>query len=215
MSTPELVLEYFKALAWPVTVVVLILIFRSQIVSLLQKLKRAELPGGVAIETFPDALDEAKQLSSAVIKEAKPSNDKPRSPAIPLTQANARMLNLGLAPSPSGLDISYYAEIAQRDPVLALAGLRIELEVMLRNLAKGFTVPISSRDTAGMIARKLSASGAITSSQFQLLTSVLNLSNAAVHGLSVTTEQANEILEIAKTLRDQYIEWLSWGFPSK
>jgi hypothetical protein len=215
MTTPELVLEYVKALAWPATVIVLVLIFRSEIISILQKLKRAELPGGLAFETFPEALNEAKQLSSLVKKEAKVPKDRPKRAAIPLTEANARMLNVGLAPSPSGLEISYYRQIAQNDPVLALAGLRIELETMLRNLAKGFGVSISPRDSAAMISRKLSANGAITISQAQLLNSVIDLSNAAVHGFRVTRDQADEVLDIAATLRDQYVDWLGWGFPHK
>lgn len=215
MNTPELILEYTKVLAWPLTVILLALVFRSHIISLLHKLKRAELPGGVALETFPEMLDQAKELSTVVKKEAEPSRDKTKRPAIPLTEANARMLNLGLAPSPSGLEISYYREIAKRDPVLALAGLRIELETMLRNLAKGFNLSISPRDSVAVITRKLLTSGAITASQTELLTTVINLSNAAVHGVKVTLEQADDILDIATTLRDQYVDWLSWGFEEQ
>jgi len=47
------------------------------------------------------------------------------------------MIKLGLAPMLSGLDIAYYRAKAETDPVLALAGLRIDLETMMRNVAVG------------------------------------------------------------------------------
>jgi hypothetical protein len=40
------------------------------------------------------------------------------------------MISLGLKPTSSGLDMSDYREIAESDPTLALAGLRIEIEVL-------------------------------------------------------------------------------------
>lgn len=132
---------------------------------------------------------------------------------MPLTEANARMLDHGLEPSPSGLELSRYRTLAEENPQLALAGLRIEVETMLRNLAKGFQIPVSERDSAGVIARRLQEHEAITSLQARLINSVLALCNSAVHGQKVSQSQAEDILDIAAILRDNYISWLSWGFP--
>ena len=177
----------------------------------MKKIKRLELPGGTSVETFPEVLEEAKDLSNKFKEEKRPIEEK-KHPAIPLTEANARMLNLGLAPSPSGLELSHYRILAEQDPNLALAGLRIETEAMLKNVAKGFKVSISERDGAGIISQKLRERGAITPYQYELINSILKLCNAAVHGQKVTLMQAEEILNIFEVLRDYYISWLSWGF---
>ncbi|MBI5191041.1 MAG: hypothetical protein HZA22_10235 [Nitrospirae bacterium] len=209
----KLILEFLRVLIWPATVLVVLLLFRSQVVELFKRVKKADLPGGFSFETFPEQLEEAKDLSLKV-KGEKPAREKERNPIIPITEANAKMLNLGLSPSPSGLEISYYRALAEQDPNLALAGLRIELEAMLKNLAKGFKVSINDRDSASVISQKLKEQGAITSHQHELLLSVIGLCNAAVHGNRVTIRQAEEVLDIASMLIDQYVSWLSWGFDA-
>jgi len=214
MQIELLVLEYIRVFIWPITIFVIILIFKRQIQNLFTRIRKADFPGGISIETFPDKIDEAKEISEIVIKEEKEKQIKEskKVPSIPLNEVNTKMLNLGLTPSPSGLDLNYYRILSEQDPILALAGLRIELESMLKNLATGFKVPIAKNDGAGIIAKKLKEKYAITSNQYILIQSILKLSNAAVHGVKVTTKQANEILDLAEILRDQYISWLSWGF---
>lgn len=215
MDTARLILEYIQALIWPVTVLILFIFFRRQIGNIFSRVKKADLPGGISIETFPDHIKEAKELSVEVREEKHPSTKKKEYPTIPLTEANARMLSLGLDPSPTGLELSHYRILSEQDPNLALAGLRIEVQTMLKNLAKGFKVPIGERDNAGIIARKLREKGAITSRQADLIKAVVQLCNAAVHGIKVTSSQAEEILDIAEILRDNYVSWLSWGFPDR
>jgi len=214
MEIAKLILEYIKVFIWPTTIIFLSLLFKNEIIELLRRIKKADLPGGVSIETFPEEIKEAKILSKEVKEEAVKKNKKITS-TIPLTEANARMLNLGLAPSPSGLEFSNYRDLINQDPTLALAGLRIEYEIILKNLAKGFKVGINSRDGAGIITRKLQENGAITSLQADLLNQLIRFCNAAVHGLKVSSSQAEEIFEIAEVLREQYISWLSWGFSNK
>ena len=87
---------------------------------------------------------------------------------------------------------------------------------MGRNLAKGFGIKLSERDYSALaIFRKLLDRGAISDLQFQLLKKVIELCNAAIHGTRVTKEQADSILDTAKSLADDYISWLSWGFPEQ
>lgn len=122
-------------------------------------------------------------------------------------------MELGLQPSPSGLDLGYYRSIAQNDPNVALAGLRIELEILGRNLAKGSGVVLGDRDrSATAIFRKLLDNNSIDDRQFQLIMKVIVLCNAAIHGATVSREQAEAVLDIAKTLADDYSAWLSWAF---
>ncbi len=211
MDVAKLILEYIKAIIWPLVTFLLVISFREEIVLLIKRVKKADLPGGVSIETFPEEIKEAKALSSVVKKEG----EKKATATIPLTEANARMLNLGLSPSPSGLELSFYRNLIEQDPTIALAGLRIEFETLLKNLAKGFKVQINNRDSANIIVRKLKENSAITYRQADLLVYIINWCNAAVHGLKVTTAQADEIFDIAEVLRDQYVSWLSWGFPKQ
>jgi len=109
--------------------------------------------------------------------------------------------------------MAYYREIAQSDPTLALAGLRIELEVMANNIAVGFKLAPRKNEPLSSLLSRLKDQSAITSDQLQLTRKILNLSNQAVHGRSVTKEEAEEVIDAARVLAEQYLSWLSWGFP--
>lgn len=211
MDIAKLVLEYVRALVWPATVLVVLLLFRKELAALLVRLRKAALPGGVTLD-FPEEVQAARSLSEEVRK-AQKSPEQKRGPALPLNEVNARLLSLKLQPSPSGLDFSYYRTLAEQDPNLALAGLRMEVETMARNLAVGFKVTLGTRDSAGRLLRRLLQAGAVTSKQVELGESILNLCNQALHGTRVSLSEAEAVIDVAEVLREQYISWLSWGFP--
>lgn len=212
-----MLIELIDAIAWPFTVLAIVLLYRKQIKEILRRFKRVDFPGGVSVEAFPEEIREAKALLTRV-QEEEEENKKKRNvqgPSIPLNEVNARMMNLGLSPSPTGLEFSHYQIIAERDPNLALAGMRMEVETMLKNLAKGFDVTVGNRDGVSVIVRKLQDQGAITQHQAELLTKIIRLGNSAVHGQKVTELQVDDLLDVATVLRDQYVAWLGWGFPEK
>lgn len=211
MELAKLILEFVRSLAWPVTALALALIFRAPLRAVLSRVRKAGLPGGVSID-FQEQILEARELSEKV-ESSPPPADRPKVPAIPLTEANARMISVGLRPTASGLDMDYYREIAESDPTLALAGLRIELEVMANNIAIGFKLAARNREPLSSLLSRLKDHGAITSDQLQLTRKILSLSNQAVHGRSVTKEEAEEVIDTARVLAEQYLNWLSWGFP--
>src|SRR5437879_6239563 len=122
MELAKLVLEYVKAVAWPATAVAIALMFRREIRAILARIRKAALPGGVSID-FEGQILETVALATR-IEAAPPPSNRPQTSVLPLTEANSRMIDLGLTPTPSGLDMSYYKSIAARDPTLALAGLR-------------------------------------------------------------------------------------------
>lgn len=210
MQIARLILEYIQALIWPAIAIFVVIIFRKQIFMIVDRLKGASLPGGVSLD-FGQEIKDAKKLSREVKSDRK-TERKEAKPSIPLTEANARMLNLGLQPSPSGMNLRYYRNLAEEDPNIALAGLRMEVEVLARNLAKGFKVKVGERDSARTLLRKLYEAGAIEVQQFQLAQKIVGLCNAAVHGKTVSREEADSVIDVAKVLADQYIAWLSWGF---
>lgn len=210
----KLILAFVQAVAWPLTVLIIAFGFRKELVAIIGRLRKADLPGGVSLD-FAEEVAEARQLSREVEAQPLPKPSlapKAQLPSIPLTEANARMINLGLQPSPSGLDMDHYRNLAAQDPNVALAGLRIEIEVLARNLAKGFKVSISPRDSGSRLLRKLLEARAITETQWKLLQKVLRLCNAAVHGLPVSKEQADSVIASGDVLVQQYLEWLGWGF---
>jgi hypothetical protein len=129
---------------------VLSLSFRSEIKRVLARLRKAVLPGGVSVD-LQEEVQDVKQLSETVQSTPPPIGPK-ATPSIPLTEANARMFKLGLAPMLSGLDVAYYRSKAETDPVLALGGLRIDMETMMRNVAIGFKLQYAP---AGPISRLL------------------------------------------------------------
>src|SRR5579863_7443515 len=210
MEIAKLVLEYVKALIWPITVLTLSLLFRREVKRLFARLRKAVLPGGVSLD-LQEEVQEVKQLSEKI--QSTPTSDKSRStPGIPLTEANARMMKLGLAPMLSGLDIAYYRAKAETDPVLALAGLRIDLETMMRNVALGFKVKLASSGPIPRLLARIQEAGAITSDQMQLAQKIFNVCNQAMHGRFVSREEAEEVIKAAEVLFGHYLAWLSWGF---
>ena len=192
MDIAKLILEFVKALAWPVTALILALLFRAPLSAILTRLRKAAFPGGVSIE-LQEEIQEAKLLSKQVEAQAAPPN-RPRRPAIPQTEANARMIALGLKPTSSGLDMSYYREIAQSDPTLALAGVRIELEVLLNNLAVGFKLEQKRAEPVTSLLKRLSEHHAITSEQMELARKIFAICNRAIHGQAVTQEEALDVI---------------------
>lgn len=210
MEIAKLVLEYIRALIWPTTVLTLSLFFRSEVKRVFARLRKAVLPGGVSID-LQEEVREVKQLSEK-IESTTPPADRKRTPGIPQTEANARMIQLGLRPSPSGLDLSYYREIAERDPVLALAGLRVELETWFRNLAQWSNIDTKPNDSMNRVLARLRDGHAVTPDQVLLTRRVLSFCNQAIHGGEVSREQALEVIGAAGVLARDYLAWLSWGF---
>jgi hypothetical protein len=93
-----------------------------------------------------------------------------------------------------------------------LAGLRIELEILVRNLATGFKVESPIYEAPSRVLRRLLEVSAVTQDQFALAKRVLSLSNQAVHNRTVSRREAEEIIDAAQVLVDDYRAWLSWGF---
>jgi hypothetical protein len=210
MEVAKLVLDYFRVLVWPITTIGLALLFRVEIRNLLARLRKALLPGGVSLE-LEDQIQQVRLLSERVASEPAPSNRK-KTPGIPLTEANARMIQLGLQPTLSGLDMSYYRNLAATDPVLSLAGIRIELETLARNLARGYQLHLSQTEPINRVLVALRDAFAITPGQMELAQKALRLCNQAIHGRNISREQAEEVIDAVSVLARDYLAWLSWGF---
>ena len=215
METFKTIVEIVKVLAWPIVAGIAIYLFKEEIRLLLKKPWKAQLPGGISVETLPERLEAAKDRAVNVEKEVETRlKDKNiERTSIASEDVNKMLIERGLEPSPSGLSLKYYERLIADDPNLGMAALRIDIEKMLRNLAKGFKIElkVSEQSTAGL-TRALLRANALTENQFNLLRQVLEICNAAVHGLAITSPDAYAVLEIVKILRDDFVAWLDWGF---
>ena len=97
-------------------------------------------------------------------------------------------------------------------PILALAGLRIELETWFRNVAQGFKVDTKPFDSMNRVLARLRDANAVTPDQVMLARRVLNFCNQAIHGGGGIKEQALDVIGAASVLARDYLAWLSWGF---
>ena len=71
MEIAKLVLQYIETLIWPGIVIFSLKLFREPIVNTLNRVKKADLPGGITIETFPEQIQKVKILSKEVEKRRK------------------------------------------------------------------------------------------------------------------------------------------------
>ena len=132
MEIAKIVLEYIKVLIWPITLVFIFVYFREHVEGLFSRLKSAKLPGGVSFELdsqIKEVVDLSDKLQEKTLEKKKEHKDKP---PIENTKANLRLSELGLRLSPSGMDMNYYRDIAKSNPNLALAGLRMEVEILIK-----------------------------------------------------------------------------------
>jgi hypothetical protein len=210
MELAKLILEFLKVLIWPMTIAVLALYFRKPLVAILTRIRKAGLPGGVSID-FQEEIKEAEELAKDIPALA-PPDDKKELPTIPLTEANSRMIKLGLQPVSSGLDVTYFRDLARRDTTLALAALRIEIEILMRNLSKGFNIVLGKNVSISSMLDRLHANAAVTGPQVDLARKILTICNRAIHGQPVSRLEADQVIDAASILFNNFLAWLGWGF---
>ena len=92
-----------------------------------------------------------------------------------------------------------FQAVAEEDPNLALAGLRIELERRLRELARSRNLP-SERAGIGQLLRILDREDVLTPEERSALSDMVYLLNSAVHGAEVDRRAAQWALEVGPQL---------------
>lgn len=89
-----------------------------------------------------------------------------------------------------------YLTIAEEDPNLALAGLRIEIERRLVGIAEGAGIDARRRRGIGDLMHQLVRREVLNATEFSILKEMLRLLNAAVHGAKVEPEAADWALSL-------------------
>ena len=209
MELTRILLDFASSLVWPAVVVLALFKFTGPLSALIGRLQAATLPGGVDLD-FRKELKEAQWIAEDI--RANPEKLPDAYQKVELTDVNHRLLELGLMPSPSGLNFKIYRDLISEDPVLALAGLRTEVDAMIRNLASGFGVDLTGTPSTTAMLEKLYREGAIYQRQYNLGQKVVQLCNAAIHGEPIGRADAEAVMQIAEVLASEYVDWLGWGF---
>jgi len=89
--------------------------------------------------------------------------------------------------------------VAEDDANLALAGLRIEVERRLRELAQSAGISIQ-RAGVGRLMRLLFEKEILTKQEYSVLSDMIGLLNAAVHGAEVDSKAADWAMEVGPRL---------------
>ena len=107
-----------------------------------------------------------------------------------------------LAAKPSKAEESFsFQSIAERDPNLALAGLRIEIEKRLAKLAEVSGIEQRGRAMGvGQLLRALTQHEVLTNDERSILADMVNMLNAAVHGASVDRRSADWAIDTGPRL---------------
>ncbi|RUU31880.1 hypothetical protein EOC93_31600 [Mesorhizobium sp. M6A.T.Ce.TU.002.03.1.1] len=168
-----LLVTLIGALAWPMALVLLVLIFRKQLVKLVARTKAVSGPAGISA-TFADELEKAKEAADQTLS------------AEPLRES-----------APLEVD-DPFLKLAETYPEAAVLAAYDELETFLTEamgLKGAVVVPITSL----MIA--LSNLKLIPSDTFELFNRIRNARNLAVHGRSrLTPGEAIEFRAVARSL---------------
>ena len=106
------------------------------------------------------------------------------------------------------VDFSFQS-IANRDPILALAGLRIEIEKRLLQLTKIHNLNQRHSTSVGQALRALTQAEVLTNEERSILADMVNILNSAVHGGDVVPHIALWAIDIGPRLLTSLDERIS------
>ena len=199
----SLISQFVSIFAWPVTVCFIAIYYRSSFETLLKSVRRAELPWGAGSVEFEN---EAARLKAESIE---PDPDRPQNRPAEFDSGfidyNKLQVDRGLSPVSSGLSLRYYRGIAKDDPALSLLALRMDLEVIVKNMLKGSEIEFDHKFNLHRALRALLSHGKITPHQFEVTQGVIDFCNRAAHGSEVNALMAEPIIK-------DYKAWLNWNF---
>lgn len=114
-----------------------------------------------------------------------------------------------LSPAPATVQPEYaFQSVADRDPNLALAGLRIELEKRLVRLAEVNDIGTHMQGMARLL-RELASRGILSEDEESVLSDLVHLLNAAVHGASVDPRATEWAMDVGPQLIQSFEEKLA------
>lgn len=117
-----------------------------------------------------------------------------------LEKAEIKAAEAGLLAQPTSIsEQPSYLTIAEQDPNLALAGLRIEIERRLRKLAESSGMRIDGMGL-GQLLRRMRETEVLTDTEVNLLSDLAGTLNRAVHGASVDGQASQWAIQVGSRL---------------
>jgi len=114
-----------------------------------------------------------------------------------------------LSHAPPAAETEYaFQSVAERDPNLALAGLRIELEKRLVRLAEANGIGTAMQGM-GRLLGELARRGILSEDEESVLSDLVHLLNAAVHGASVDPRATEWAMDVGPLLIQSFEEKLA------
>jgi len=207
MDIARLILDYLEVFAWPAVTLVVVFIFRSELKQMARSLQMVKLPGGTELD-WQKSLKATEEAAHKV--ESSPRTIELQRQVGSLNEFIEQSKRYGLRLSPSNYDFKYYREISETDRNLSLAGIRIELEIMLQNMAKLFGIDYEgTRTSLARLTRLLQKQEILEPSDTELVLSIAHIANLAVHGQSITEVDAIRAIDASETFLDLYIPFMN------
>jgi hypothetical protein len=148
-----------------------------------QFLKKAKIAG--AEFEFRDEIESTKKVVQESIEKSKSLSKSETKPSRFVT-----------------FDVETAKAILSKDPVLALASLRIEIEKKLNFAARFFG--INSKYTLLQIVDELRGRGVLRSEQTSALRKIIGMCNKAIHGYEVSEAEARDIIKLMEELNQSF-----------
>jgi len=153
----------------------------------LSGVKNLELPGGIKIE-----LTDTKAATDKVINVSLPPLKASGKATVSTTDTNQEKIA-------SEDSISYIREVANTDPNLSLVAFRIEVEKRLRKLAENYQIK-SHRTSLGRLIREIQNSQIFPPELASGLMDLVALGNRAAHGVEVSKNAADWVLDVGSSI---------------
>jgi hypothetical protein len=153
--------------------------------------KKLELPGGIKIE-----LADAKAATDKVIRGWGNLSLPPFKASGTGTVSKSDDLRRQI---PSEDPIAYIREVGKTDSNLSLVAFRIEVEKRLRKLAESFQIK-SDKTSLGQLIRELQNKRILPSEVASGLMDLVALGNRAAHGVEVSPNAADWVLDIGSSI---------------
>ncbi len=207
MEIAELILEYIKVLIWPFVALIAMFKFKPEFAELFSSIKKLKLPGGTEID-WAKTVEEAEQAAEAIKNPTRELSIETAEEKAFIEQSIRHSLDL----SPSYYNFDSYLDMAEKDHNLALAGVRIEIEKILRNMAQLFSLELpNTKSSINVLMNELRKAYVLEDPQYKLLQSITKLANEAIHGNNVRKEYAVRAIESAKIFLEYYIPLMTGG----
>ena len=162
------------------------ILFILLIPSIAQYLRRAKIPG--AEFEFKDEIRKTEEIVQRSVEQAEKERTKGKRKFLPFET----------------FKLSAAKELLDSDPVLALASLRIEIERKLRSISELLHLQTGKGTSPSKLIQVLKQKKILSSEQIEALQRIISMCNKAIHGSSISIEEAKEIIHLSEKLNKTF-----------